>query len=721
MSNINSNFTCNIAEMFPDPILILDTKGKILWCNKATYERFDFSQKNIIGEQFTELQIFRDQDISRYLKKFAIFLSRRTIDPLKVEHIRKDGKIVTMEARPSFITLSDGKSVIQVIVRDMSELKAAELSVHQERNRAQQYLDVAAAALIAIDITGNVLMINKYGKKLLGIQDEDVKGMNWFETFIPLGQQESTRKEFEKVLKGDYSIDTYQNFVVARDGTKKLIRWVNIPLKDKDGQVTGTLSSGEDITDTVRIQEALNASIQLNRELLENLPAGVGMADMNKILQYVNLTMCNLMGYGADELIGTSILDYIIPEDHDRILSETEIMSTGKSASYETKIVGKNGEIKDVQISSVPRRNEQGVIIGTICIVIDISDTKSAQEELAAGEKRLGNLIEELPLGIVITDLEENIKLVNQAFAEILLLEKTSLIGTNLTDYINQEHLSKIQHETERRRHGIKSIYIVGMTRRDGFQRSIKISAAPDFDVSGSIIGSVGIYEDITEQKRKEIIRLQQEREIELYSNLMRHDFANDLGLIFSYIETIQMLLQSPDEEIQSFLNSALATVDRMVTLLKNFGRLQKIREVDIVDFITEISEEAQAAENNLGISVSYKKGVNPIRTTAGGLISLVFMNLFRNAAQHAGDSPKVEVQVSKNQNQIEIIVSDNGPGVPEEFQDKLFRKGTSSKGERGGVGLQLCRQIIRQKGGSIELLKEKKGATFRIVLPINE
>jgi len=78
-----------------------------------------------------------------------------------------------------------------------------------------------------------------------------------------------------------------------------------------------------------------------------------------------------------------------------------------------------------------------------------------------------------------------------------------------------------------------------------------------------------------------------------------------------------------------------------------------------------------------------------------------------------------IDVRVHKSEGLLNITVSDDGPGVPEEMQKRIFNRGTSSKGEAGGLGLYLCKQIIERTGGSIRLVNNTKGATFRITLPI--
>jgi len=135
------------------------------------------------------------------------------------------------------------------------------------------------------------------------------------------------------------------------------------------------------------------------------------------------------------------------------MISETEYRKKGKQSLYETKIVRKDGTIRNVRISALPSRNNQGQLIGTIGLLIDVSEAKRAREELVVSEKRLRNLIERLPLGIAIADLDETIGLVNQAFADMLLHEQTTIIGRKFTDYLDSEQMTRILNETEDRKY----------------------------------------------------------------------------------------------------------------------------------------------------------------------------------------------------------------------------------------------------------------------------
>ncbi len=692
--------------------------GSIIEANLKLEQMLGYSNGELVGIDVFKITSEEDSEIE---KQFSAQLLAGNRDSYTMEKrfFRKDGSIMWGRLTVSVARNSLGDIDFTIgVLEDITDEKQTQRNLLESETRFRSIVESAGVGIAIVDSDDHILEANQHFQRLLGYNLDEIKQMTIAEFTHP-EDAETDRILFGEIMDGKRNSYQMEKRYIRKDGATLWTHLTVSVVRDIKGVVNFIIGIIHDITETVHARESLVTSAQRYRELIMNLPAGVGITDNEERLQIVNPSICELLGYAEDELIGMRILDTIIPEDHDRILSETKLRITGQSSTYETQIVRKDGAIRDVRISGVPRRNLQGEVIGTIGLITDISEAKRAQDELVASEQWIRSLIEQLPLGIAIVDLNERIELVNQAFSEMIRFEKTALIGSNMADYIDPEQLNRIQDEINDRKLGAKSNYEVDMIRGDDVRRRIKISAAPNLDGFENVIGSVGVFEDITEQIRNEAIQIQQEQEINLYSSLLRHDMINDLGLILSYIEAVQMLMESPDDELVSFLNSALATVERMSNLLKSFGRPQEVRVVDIVEFIKEIADEAQEAEKELKVSIMYKKGSKDIRITAGGLVSLVFMNLFRNAAQHGGETPEVEVLVSKKQNQIEIMVSDNGPGIPKKYHKKLFTRGLSSKGEAGGLGLHLCKQIVEQTGGSIKHQKAKEGATFQILLPL--
>ncbi|MCK4484326.1 MAG: ATP-binding protein, partial [Candidatus Thorarchaeota archaeon] len=105
--------------------------------------------------------------------------------------------------------------------------------------------------------------------------------------------------------------------------------------------------------------------------------------------------------------------------------------------------------------------------------------------------------------------------------------------------------------------------------------------------------------------------------------------------------------------------------------------------------------------------------------TSGSTLLPMVFENLLRNSAEHAGPEAHVNVEITRQNGSVLITISDDGPGIPKDIRSKIFQRGISTKG--GGLGLYLTREIIKTCGGTIELMDsgEDQGAVFEIHLPL--
>ncbi len=133
--------------------------------------------------------------------------------------------------------------------RNFQKLERANQSIKIERDRAQKYLDTASVMLIAFDRKGLLTLINQRGCEVMGYEENEIIGRNWFETFVPDNIRPDTIKAFENLIAGNIDPEEYhENPVVAHDGKEKIIAWHNTILTDASGNITGVLSSGQDIT-----------------------------------------------------------------------------------------------------------------------------------------------------------------------------------------------------------------------------------------------------------------------------------------------------------------------------------------------------------------------------------------------------------------------------------------------------------------------------------------
>jgi PAS domain S-box-containing protein len=254
---------------------------------------------------------------------------------------------------------------------------------------------------------------------------------------------------------------------------------------------------------------------------------------------------------------------------------------------------------------------------------------------------------------------------------------------------------------------------------KDGSRRWGEVSSTP-IKRDGKVIALFTLVRDIHDRKLAEIELKNINRDLELYASLLRHDLGNDLQVIFSTTEIAQMVTPE-DSELYDFLLATKASAERMTRLLDVFGRPEKEAEKEIVALIERVADQASTAHKQLKIKLKATQKIRGIRVTGGRLLPMVFDNIFRNAAQHAGEKPVVTVSITQDNDLVKIDIVDNGPGIPKKLLPKLFERGAATTDS--GLGLNLCKRVLEAYGGSIELIKSlpNKGAAFRIFLPLEE
>jgi PAS domain S-box-containing protein len=149
-------------------------------------------------------------------------------------------------------------------------LKLSEERLRERRDRAQSYLDVAGVILLVIGSDQKVRLINRKGCEVLGYDEDEIVGKNWFENFLPERVREDVKGIFSKIISGEIEPFEYvENVILTKRGDERLIAWHNTGLRDGAGNMVATLSSGMDITER-KLAEAERE--RLIRELQETLP-----------------------------------------------------------------------------------------------------------------------------------------------------------------------------------------------------------------------------------------------------------------------------------------------------------------------------------------------------------------------------------------------------------------------------------------------------------------
>ncbi|HNW72245.1 MAG TPA: PAS domain S-box protein [Bacteroidales bacterium] len=262
-----------VMQRANDVILLLDEKGTITDCNERAMGVYGYSREELVG--FNASKIIAPEAQPPYRQ-------RLTTEPPEEGflydsiHVKKDGTRFPVEVS-SRVIYFQGKKYYNGIVRDFSERAKYQQMLIQERNRAQNYLNIAGSVIIVLDHEGNIELINKKGSELFGYPQDEIIGKSWFDHFIPADVRTTVREVFTQLMSGNIEgPEFFENSVLTATGEQLILHWHNALIRDENGKVIGTISSGEDVTvlrakerELERLNQELEERVQVRTEQLE--------------------------------------------------------------------------------------------------------------------------------------------------------------------------------------------------------------------------------------------------------------------------------------------------------------------------------------------------------------------------------------------------------------------------------------------------------------------
>ena len=238
----------SIVHQCREGIAVSDLNGNLLFMNRSFAQMHGYEPTELFGKNF---YVLRPADKNKELENIVAGLQKYGEYKGQVIHKRKDGSTFPLLMHLSRLSDSSQEVVGNIVIMlDISELQQKEDELRRQRDLAQKYLDIAWVILVVIGADRKVKMINKMGCSILGYNQQEIIGKDWFETFITPQEREKVLSGFDKLIKGQVEpIEYFENNVMTKNGDIKMIKWHNTILKDEKGQITSTLSSGLDITE----------------------------------------------------------------------------------------------------------------------------------------------------------------------------------------------------------------------------------------------------------------------------------------------------------------------------------------------------------------------------------------------------------------------------------------------------------------------------------------
>lgn len=249
----------SIFEHSPEMIVLMDAQGVVVGTNHKAEELLNCRREDFLGMHFAQLPFWSEEKKALLTDLFHRRLHGGQISPYELDFMRPDG--TTMICRVDGTTIADSEGAIArilLMMSDVTEQRRAENALLEEKNRAQNYLDIVSVILVAIDAQQKVTLINRKGCEVLKWSEAEILGDNWFDTVIPVDERESVKEVFSQLIAGQVQpAEYFENRVITKDGQERLIAWHNTIVKDASGGTVGTLSSGQDVTYRKEAEEKL--------------------------------------------------------------------------------------------------------------------------------------------------------------------------------------------------------------------------------------------------------------------------------------------------------------------------------------------------------------------------------------------------------------------------------------------------------------------------------
>jgi PAS domain S-box-containing protein len=288
--------------------------NRVTWSAKVE-ELFGMEKGAFDGSYETYVGLIHPED--RDNVQFAINAALEgKISPYRVRHrsIKPDGEIRWLEGIGQVIRDDAGTPERMIgVITDVTDRELANMQLRREKEAAQMYLDIVGTIVVALNKDGAVQLINGKGCEILGYEEQEIIGKDWFENFLPESIREEVGAAFQRILAGELEpLEYYENPVLTRSGEERLIAWHNTVIRDDDGELVGTLSSGGDITDkrhAEQMKQELEDQLRHSQrmETIGTLAGGIAH-DFNNILSpilgYVDMAM-------DDVAEDSSVYDYL--------------------------------------------------------------------------------------------------------------------------------------------------------------------------------------------------------------------------------------------------------------------------------------------------------------------------------------------------------------------------------------------------------------------------
>jgi PAS domain S-box-containing protein len=573
----------------------------------------------------------------------------------------------------------------------------------------------------AVSLDGTLRTVNRRVTELTGLNYSELVGRKIYD-FI----EEPTREEIERSLGRFLEKKRWAGTARVRLKNSSRPLYFDCAVNGiiKGDEVMGASLLGRDVT------EQREKELRFT-ELFETLQEGVYFSTPEGQLLDANPALVSTLGYTEKrDLLAVAPSD--LNFDAGQPVLGRAADDRGGVRTREIKLRRKDGKAATFLDSSRAVWDTAGNIIRYQGTLVDITEKRGMEQQLAQQEEFRRRLLESFPDLILVVDLEERYTFVSSRARDLLGYRPEDMLGKKITDLDGHSpDLAALYHTVVSGKQAFAATEY-GARHRDGSWRTMRAAGSQLTDAEGKISGVIISVRDITIERKLEQQVVQSERLAAMGAMIggVAHELNNPLTSILGVGELLQ------DSETSE-------TARKHLVMLQQQAR----RAADIVQNLTYFSRPPAPGKSRINLTEVVERTLNlhayslrknniavdflkepavPYALGDPHQLMQVFLNLIVNAEQairEVREKGTLRIRLGKSDSSVWVSFHDDGPGIPKENLPSIFDPFYTTKrpGRGTGLGLSICKSVMKEHAGSVEAANAADGgAVFTVTLPIS-
>jgi PAS domain S-box-containing protein len=458
---------------------------------------------------------------------------------------RADGAERILQARTK--TTDDGGPRLMGTLQDVTEHRRAQqaLEASEQRYRALVEQVPAIVYTAALGAEGSWDFVSSHVERMLGysMREWTDNAALWVASIHPEDRDRALRDESAMAEPGDQLLSEYR--MVARDGSVVHVRDEATVILSEEGQLR-LQGVALDVTEAKEAEEALRASEEQYRLLVETSNDVIFSLDGDNRLTFVNGSASRVLGFAPEELLGRPFADFQTPEAAaDSSERAGELRGGASLFDYESHVLHKDGSRVDVVVNAALIKGPDGSV-GIVGTLRDVTEAKRAAASMKEEQDRTQAIIDNSPLAIFAKSRDHRYLLANREVEDLFGVERGGLIGKTDTDVMRPKSAEIVRaHDAQVFETGA-ALEGEEIIPARGSDRTFMVHKFPLRDAQGEVYALCGIAADVTERKAREDA-LQSKVE---WSFRIREAIENDRFTLFTQPIVDLMTGETAQEEL---------------------------------------------------------------------------------------------------------------------------------------------------------------------------